>query len=36
LYESAGWTVSKVFRAFPDEIESEFGTKQYFYICEKE
>ena len=36
LYESAGWKVSKVFRAFPDEIESEFGTKQYFWICEKE
>jgi len=36
LYQAAGWTVLKVFRAFPDEIESEFGTKQYFWICKKE
>lgn len=36
LYERAGWKVTSIFRAYPDEIESAFGTKQYFYICEKE
>lgn len=36
LYKKAGWDVTSIFRAYPDSIESEFGTKQYFYICEKE
>ncbi len=35
LYEEAGFKVIYNKRAFPDEIESKFGTRQQFYICEK-
>lgn len=31
----AGWNVKLNKRAYPDEIESKFGTKQYFFVCEK-
>lgn len=27
--------VDKIFRIYPDEIESKFGTKQYYFICKK-
>lgn len=35
LFEKTGWNVVDMRRAFPDEIESDFGTKQWFYHLEK-
>lgn len=35
LYNSIGYRVKSVSRAFSDDIESKFGTKQYFFVCER-
>lgn len=35
LLALAGWKVKSETRAYPDEIESKFGTKQHFFVCEK-
>ena len=35
LYQECGCKVTYSKRAYPDEIESEFGTHQYFFICER-
>jgi len=35
LYEECGYEVTYSKRAFPDEIESDFGTHQYFFICQR-
>ena len=29
------YDVKGIFRAYPDEIESKYGTKQYFFVCER-
>ena len=29
------YNVEDIFRAYPDEIESKYGTKQYFFVCER-
>lgn len=33
LLKQAGFKVKEVIRAYPDDIESEFGTKQYIFLC---
>ena len=35
LFEEAGFKVISHVRCYPDVIESKFGTKQYFFDCEK-
>jgi trans-aconitate methyltransferase len=35
LYSKAGYHITSAFRAYPDEIESKFGTMQFFFTCEK-
>jgi|TARA_R100000093_G_scaffold18047_1_gene10448 SAM-dependent methyltransferase len=35
LYEECGYKVTYSKRAYPDDIESDFGTHQYFFICER-
>jgi len=29
------YVINDVFRAYPDEIESKYGTKQFFFICKR-
>jgi hypothetical protein len=29
------WTITEVIRIYPDSIESEFGTKQFYFKCLK-
>lgn len=35
LFKKSGFQRVNYHRAFPDDIESEFGTKQYFFLCER-
>jgi len=32
---SEHFVISEVTRAYPDEIESKYGTKQFFFVCER-
>ena len=32
---SRHFVISEINRAYPDEIESKYGTKQFFFVCER-
>ena len=35
IFEKHGFNSIKISRAYPDDIESAFGTKQFFFVCER-